>query len=119
MLCGPKDFIGRVLHLRQMIGDQMRQVGITVGARIVALEKMTLDLQDDHDNSKVPAHGLAETSGLWMDSSTVETNIVFCSLDRSAGSAENLNHSFRAHGVLAMTAVQPLTRFPWLPIIRS
>ena len=104
MLCRSKDAIERAFRFRQTIGGQMWQVGVIVGAGIVALEKMTLRLQDDHDNAKALARGLAKIFGLRMDSSTVQTNIIFCSFDPSIGSAEDLNQSFRAHGVLAVTA---------------
>lgn len=104
MLCGPKDVIEKAFHFRQMVGGQMRQVGIIAAAGIVALEKMTLRLQDDHDNAKALAQGLAKIAGILIDSSTVQTNIVFCSLEPSIGSAEDLNKSLRARGVLAMTA---------------
>ena len=85
MLCGSKGVIGKVFHFRQMIGDQIRQVGITVGAGFVALERMTHHFQDDHASAFALAHRLAETSGLRMDSFTVETDIVFCSLAPSVG----------------------------------
>jgi threonine aldolase len=76
MLCGSREFIRRARHLRQMVGGGMRQVGILAAAGIVALEKMTKRLHEDHATARQLAEGLASIPGVNIDMTQVQTNIV-------------------------------------------
>ncbi len=82
MLCGSKEFIGRARRIRKMLGGGMRQVGVIAAAGIIAIEKMTTRLGEDHANARLLADGLAGIEGIQIDL-PVATNMVFFSLDES------------------------------------
>ena len=81
LLCGTTEFIGRARRTRKMVGGGMRQAGVLAAAGIVALEQMVDRLQEDHDNARILAEGIATIPGLSLDPKTVQTNIVFFDLD--------------------------------------
>ncbi len=85
VLCGSADFIDRALHLRKRMGGGMRQVGVLAAAGLVALDSGVARLQEDHDNAKLLATLLAEIPGVVLDVASVQTNMVFCSLDEARG----------------------------------
>ena len=58
----------------------MRQAGILAAAGIIALEKMTGRLLEDHTRAKKLADGLRQVPGLVLDPGTPATNMVFLSL---------------------------------------
>ena len=58
----------------------MRQVGVLAAPGIVALESMVDRLQEDHDNARILAQGLAEIRGIEIEPDAVETNIVLFEL---------------------------------------
>lgn len=76
LLVGDKIFIDQARKKRQMIGGGMRQAGLMAAAGIVALEEMINRLEEDHQNARILAEGLAEI-GMKVDMETVQTNIVF------------------------------------------
>jgi threonine aldolase len=80
VLCGSKKFISKALRLRKLLGGGMRQAGILAAAGIVALEKMTGRLVQDHARAKKLADGLRQVPGLVLDPGTPATNMVFLSL---------------------------------------
>jgi threonine aldolase len=80
VLCGSKPFIAKAQRLRKMLGGGMRQAGILAAAGIVALEKMTGRLVDDHARAKRLAEGLRQIPDLALDPGTPATNMVFLSL---------------------------------------
>ncbi len=83
MLCGPRDFIDRARRIRKMLGGGMRQVGVLAAAGLIAIEKMTLRLAEDHANACRLAEGLAQIPGITLDMSRVQTNMVYFSLDET------------------------------------
>ncbi|KPL17927.1 MAG: threonine aldolase [Anaerolineae bacterium SM23_84] len=80
MLCGSAEFIERALPMRKMVGGGMRQAGVLAAAGIVALEQMVDRMQEDHDNARLLAEGIADIPGLRLDQESVSTNIVLFSL---------------------------------------
>ena len=64
--------------MRKVLGGDMRQSGMLAAAGLVALEKMTLRLQEDHDNAKLFSLKLAELEkyGIVVDPDGVQTNMV-------------------------------------------
>ncbi|HSG99545.1 MAG TPA: GntG family PLP-dependent aldolase, partial [candidate division Zixibacteria bacterium] len=78
---GDKDFIERARRIRKMFGGGMRQVGIVAAAGLYALENNLQKLAVDHENARALAEGLNELSGITVDLSRVETNIVIADLD--------------------------------------
>ena len=89
VIAGNKDFIGRALRLRKALGGGMRQVGVLAAPGLIALEKMSLRLQEDHDITQILANGIAEMSGLGLkvNLESVESNIVYFQLFREDISA--------------------------------
>ena len=85
LLCGTEEFITKARKKRKMVGGGMRQAGFLAAAGMVALEKMTDRLTEDHALAKKLAIGLASIPGVVLNPDQVETNIVKIDL------AEGLN----------------------------
>lgn len=83
VLCGTKDFVARARRLRKMLGGGMRQAGVLAAAGIVALEKMTSRLEEDHLRASRLAQGLAEIPGMRFDQGMPQTNMVFVTIDET------------------------------------
>src|SRR5690348_13968029 len=83
VLCGRRDLILRARRWRKVVGGGMRQAGILAAAGIVALKQHVDRLAEDHDNARRLAEGLADISGLGVDPSSVQTNMVFCTVPES------------------------------------
>lgn len=83
LLCGSREFVEQARRIRKMLGGGMRQVGILAAAGIIAVEKMTLRLDEDHRNARLLAEGLEEIPGILLDMNQVQTNMVFFTLDES------------------------------------
>lgn len=85
LLLGDLPFIQEARRVRKLMGGGMRQAGIIAAAGLVALEEMPARLHEDHETARLLAEGLVEISGLQVDLSCVETNIVIADLEnRSA-----------------------------------
>ncbi len=80
MLVGSKAFIDRARVFRKAMGGGMRQSGVLGAAGLIALEKMPARLQEDHDNARLLAEGLAEIRGIKIDAKKVRTNILVFSI---------------------------------------
>ncbi|GAB4467801.1 MAG: low-specificity L-threonine aldolase [Anaerolineae bacterium] len=83
LLVGSREFIERARHTRKMLGGGMRQVGVLAAAGIVALERMTGRLGDDHANARRLAEGLSRIEGIHLDLGQVQSNMVFFWLDEA------------------------------------
>ncbi len=82
ILAGSAEFIDKARRDRKLLGGGMRQTGILAAAGIIALEKMTLRLQEDHDNARYLAQKLSEIDYITCDPAAVEINMVFCTIDQ-------------------------------------
>lgn len=101
MLVGSCEFIDRAVPIRRMLGGGMRQVGVLAAAGLVALEKMTTRLQEDHDNAQVLAKGLAAIPGVKIDPEKVQTNILVFDIDGTGEATTEFTNRLKQHGVLA------------------
>ena len=81
MLCGTKDFIEIARRNRKALGGGMRQAGVLAAAGLVALEKMTDRIIDDHKNARTLAEGISNINGIRINLERVKTNIIYFSLD--------------------------------------
>ena len=97
VLVGRKDFIQRAHRHRKMLGGGMRQAGILAAAGLYALEHHVERLAEDHANAQALAEGLAGLTGLTLDSSKVQTNMVFASMDPAK--VEALAKHLKAAGI--------------------
>ena len=76
MLVGSRSFIDMARVYRKSLGGGMRQAGVLAAAGLIALEKHTTRLKEDHDNAKFLAEGLSQIPGIKIDPKRVATNIL-------------------------------------------
>lgn len=88
MLAGNKKFIDRARKNRKLMGGGMRQIGILAAAGIIALEKMTLRLEEDHKNSRYMAEKLSEIHGITVNFERNDIDMVFFEIDEDVISEE-------------------------------
>ena len=101
VLCGPRDFIHKARRVRKHLGGGMRQVGVIAAAGIVALEKMTRRLGEDHARARTLAEGLSELPAVIPDPGTPATNMIFFDLAADAPlTGMRLERAMQAHGIL-------------------
>ena len=77
MVAGSKKFIDKARKNRKLMGGGMRQVGILAAAGIIALEKMTMRLHEDHENAKYMAERLEEIPGIMVIKERLDIDMVF------------------------------------------
>ena len=77
VLCGESDFIRRARRIRKQLGGGMRQAGVIAAAGVVALEKMTERLVEDHARARRLAEGLKTIQGVELETDPPPTNMVF------------------------------------------
>ncbi|MBI4481637.1 MAG: low-specificity L-threonine aldolase [Acidobacteria bacterium] len=80
LLVGSRGFIEKARAVRKLLGGGMRQAGVLAAAGLVALEKMTARLREDHENARLLAEKLSELPGLVVDPKKVRTNILIVDL---------------------------------------
>ncbi|UCC29843.1 MAG: low-specificity L-threonine aldolase [Phycisphaerales bacterium] len=96
---GSVEIIERVHRFRKMFGGGMRQAGIIAAGALYALEHNVDRLAEDHANAGHLADALAETPGISIDPSTVETNIVYFDIHEAIGTAQSLCDALYERGV--------------------
>ena len=64
VLCGSSEFIKEARRVRKRFGGGMRQVGVLAAPGLVALERMTARLAEDHDTARRIAEGVAQFPGI-------------------------------------------------------
>ena len=99
VLLGPAEFINKAHRYRKMLGGGMRQAGVLAAAALVALETTPELLVHDHARARRMAEGLASAPGLTLDLETVQTNMVYLTVEGPAGSAAALAEACTARGV--------------------
>lgn len=99
MVVGSKEFIKRARKFRKMLGGGLRQAGFLAAAGIIAIEKMTKRLQEDHDNARFLAEGLSEIHGIKVDLDTVQTNIVMCNIEELGMNAYEFSRNLSKNNI--------------------
>jgi threonine aldolase len=107
VLVGEAATIARARKHRKMLGGQMRQTGVLAAAGIVALERMSTRLQEDHDNARLLAEGLAHIPGIEIDVDLVQTNLVYCTVSSAHGPAREVLDKLEPEGILAYSTLGP------------
>ncbi|XP_057550141.1 low-specificity L-threonine aldolase 1-like isoform X1 [Amaranthus tricolor] len=103
VIVGSKNFIAKAKILRKTLGGGMRQIGILCAAALVAVQDNVKNLGDDHKNAKLLADGLNQISGLKVDISSVETNIIYVHVCENANTtAPKLAKFLEENGILVM-----------------
>lgn len=91
MLCGTKDFIEKARKKRKIMGGAMRQAGVIAAAGIIAIEKMSKRLEEDHKNARKLAEAFAKyPEHFEIDLSIVKTNMVFVRPKNEKNSLEKI-----------------------------
>ncbi|ESW19209.1 hypothetical protein PHAVU_006G105400 [Phaseolus vulgaris] len=103
VIVGSNSFISKARRLRKTLGGGMRQVGILCAAALVALQENVEKLESDHKKAKLLADGLNEIKGLSVDTSSVETNMMFVEVEEGLGTtASKLCKDLEDYGILLM-----------------
>ncbi len=100
VLCGSQAFIRRARRIRKQLGGGMRQAGVLAAAGLIALEKMTLRLEEDHRRARLLAEGLRNIPGLSLDKGMPASNMVYLEL-----ASEARGDAFRVAARLAETGI--------------
>jgi threonine aldolase len=99
MLVGSKAFIDKARVYRKALGGGMRQAGVLAAAGLIALEKMPARLQEDHDNAKILAEGLAKIQGIKIGKTP--TNILVFDISGTGMNTTEFSQKLAAKNILA------------------
>jgi len=99
ILAGTKEFINKARKNRKLLGGGMRQAGFLAAAGIVALEKMTKRLGEDHENAKYMGKRLLEIHGIELDLDKIQINMVFFKLNRPDFDSNSLASKLFERGI--------------------
>ncbi len=81
ILAGSGEFIARARKGRKLMGGGLRQAGFLAAAGLIALEKMTGRLEEDHKQARFLAAELSQIAGISVDPESVQINMVFFEMD--------------------------------------
>jgi threonine aldolase len=76
-------------------------VGVLAAAGLVALDKMTARLEEDHANAQVLAKGLAEIQDVKIDPERVQTNILVFDIAGTGQTTAEFTAKLKQRSVLA------------------
>lgn len=105
VLAGSTTFVRRAWRFRKMLGGGMRQAGILAAAGRYALKHHVAGLADDHRRAKAFAHACAGLPGLKVDVASVQTNLVYVSVNMDEmptpqrAASDTMTTRLAAHGV--------------------
>lgn len=99
MVAGTKVFIDRARKNRKLMGGGMRQAGILAAAGIIALEKMTKRLAEDHANAKYLASQLSEIPGVKVKTERLDIDMVFFEMGEEVIPEQKLVDYFYQNGI--------------------
>lgn len=99
MVAGTKEFVDRARKNRKLMGGGMRQAGILAAAGIIALEKMTKRLGEDHANAKYLAERLQEIPGVNVKTDRLDIDMVFFEMGEEVVSEQKLVDYFYQKGI--------------------
>ena len=98
-LVGPRDFIARGRMIRKLFGGGMRQAGIIAAAALYALDHHIDRLAEDHKNARIIAQAIADTPGLRLVPSEVETNLIWFRVEPDVGTAQEVAAELKQRNV--------------------
>ncbi|MCL2616389.1 MAG: beta-eliminating lyase-related protein [Defluviitaleaceae bacterium] len=94
LICGDAKFIAKARKMRKLLGAGMRQAGVLAAPGIIAIDKMTQRLQEDHNNALQLAAKLGEIDNVEIPVQP-QINMVFFKIVR-----EGFNHAAFTAGLL-------------------
>lgn len=95
IVAGDSDFIKRAHRYRKIYGGGMRQAGIIAAGALYALRNNVRRLQQDHQNAKRLAEGIANLDAIEVELGWVQTNIVIFQVDSAQYNAAELCDTIR------------------------
>ncbi len=98
ILCGEKEFIEEAKRVRKLLGGGMRQIGMLAEAGIYALNNNIERLAQDHENAKIIAGAINQTSWAEVDPEKTETNIFF--FNTPGSNAADIAHALKKKDIL-------------------
>ena len=110
MLVGSESFIQRARKNRKIMGGAMRQAGLIGAPGIVALEKMTLRLDQDHQMAQYLAEKLSEINGVEVLKDQLDINMVYCRISDLSDPMSLVAH-LQQNGILVNPEDDGLWRF--------
>jgi threonine aldolase len=108
LVCGSRDFIVRAHRYRKMFGGGMRQAGILAAAGIYALEHNVKRLEEDHENARRLARGLAALPGVQLVREP-ESNLVFFRVPDVGGFVRAIQARGLLINAMSATALRAVT----------
>jgi threonine aldolase len=111
VLAGSREFIERARKFRKMLGGGMRQAGILAAAGIVAIEKMSKRLKEDHENALLLAKGLNSLEGVSVDVDRVQTNLIMVDFAGTGLNGMQVAERLKQNGILINGSSSPVVRF--------
>lgn len=99
IICGSKGFITKAKKNRKMVGGGMRQCGHLAAAGIIALEKQTKRLYEDHENAKIFSETISKSPDIQIDLKQVQSNIVFFGINSNKIKGQNFVSQLAKRGV--------------------
>jgi threonine aldolase len=103
-IAGPRDLIAEGLRHRKVLGGGMRQAGVIAAGALYALEHHVDRLAEDHANAQRLAEGIRRIECLRLQPETVDTNLVFFTVDPAWGTAPQFAAELKQRGVLMLAA---------------
>ncbi|MSQ94884.1 MAG: low-specificity L-threonine aldolase [Gemmataceae bacterium] len=103
-LAGPKAAITKARRTRKLLGGGMRQAGVIAAGCLYALDHNIERLADDHRTAQILARAVADTPGMTLEPTDVDTNLVWVRIAPSLGSAKDIAARLKREGVLVHTA---------------
>jgi threonine aldolase len=102
LLMGERGFMQRARRAAKLLGGGMRQAGVIAAPGLVALRDDAYTVhRRDHALAARLARGLAAVDPALVDPIDVQTNIVYCALERHADDVVPVVAALRARGVWA------------------
>jgi threonine aldolase len=93
VLAGNNKFINKARKNRKLMGGGMRQAGFIAAPCIIALDKMTKRLEEDHQNARYLAKNLASLGIFEVNENKLDINMVFFKLNEKICPGKSLNEN--------------------------
>ncbi len=111
IVVGTRDFIERARKNRKIMGGALRQAGVLAAPGIIALDKMTKRLHEDHENAKILREELSKIDGITVIDNGIQINMVFFDMTKTGYDSEKLVSELLKRGVKVNGEEAGLMRF--------
>lgn len=111
ILAGSKTFIEKARKGRKLMGGGLRQAGFLAAAGLIALEKMTSRLEDDHHNALLLGRELSKIPGIDVNIDDIQINMVFFNMQSTGYDPEKLVNELLNRGIKVNPPENGVMRF--------